>query len=339
MVRKNKILFLYKWVSIYPWNIPTPALKDYNLLKESFDVKVFSFSFLKLPSLIKEIIRSNLIFIWFAHEHAFITTLITRIIKRPVVVVIAGFEVANVKELGYGYMLNPLHKNIVKYVLNNADKVLPVHESLKNDALKNAKIVGKNIFVLPTGYDDEKFKPKGEKENLVISVALCPDWNRARLKGLDIFVKAAKFLPDIKFKIIGVQSEAFIKLKEIAPQNVELLKPIVYDELISYYQKAKVFCQLSMREGLPNTLCEAMLCECIPVGTKIPGVQSAIGDTGFYVDYGDVKGTVNCIKNALLSKKDLGKKARARIIELYSDKKRKEEMEKLFLNLINKKIN
>jgi glycosyltransferase involved in cell wall biosynthesis len=336
MVKKSKILFLYKWVSIYPWNIPTPALKDYNLLKNRFEVKLFSFTFLKIPILIKEIIRSNLIFIWFAHDHAFVTTLITRIIKRPVVVVIAGFEVANIKELRYGYMLNPLHKNIVKYVLKNADIILPVHESLKNDALKYTNIKGENIHVLPTGYDDEKFKPKGEKENLVISVALCPDWNRARLKGLDIFVKAAKFLPDIEFKIIGLQSEALIKLKEIAPPNVELLKPIISEKLISYYQKAKVFCQLSMREGLPNTLCEAMLCECVPVGTKIPGNQSAMGDSGFYVDYGDIKGTVDCIKTAILSKKDLGKKARKRIKDLYSEKKRKEEMEKLFLNLINK---
>ena len=44
MAIKKKILFVYRWVSIYPWKIPTPTLKDYNLLKESFDVKLFSSS-------------------------------------------------------------------------------------------------------------------------------------------------------------------------------------------------------------------------------------------------------------------------------------------------------
>jgi len=34
------------------------------------------------------------------------------------------------------------------------------------------------------------------------------------------------------------------------------------EELIKYYQKAKVY-QLSEYEGLPNALCEAMLCECL----------------------------------------------------------------------------
>jgi len=51
------------------------------------------------------------------------------------------------------------------------------------------------------------------------------------------------------------------------------------EELIKYYQKAKVY-QLSEYEGLPNALCEAMLCECVPAGTRYCGIPTAIGDTG-----------------------------------------------------------
>jgi len=43
-------------------------------------------------------------------------------------------------------------------------------------------------------------------------------------------------------------------------------------------------------ERLPNALhCEAMLCECVPVGTRYCGIPTAIGDTGLYVPYGDSK--------------------------------------------------
>lgn len=54
-----------------------------------------------------------------------------------------------------------------------------------------------------------------------------------------------------------------------------------------------------MREGLPTAVCEAMLCECVPVGTNRYGIPIAIGDTGFYTEYGDVELTAEAIKKAL----------------------------------------
>jgi glycosyltransferase involved in cell wall biosynthesis len=97
---------------------------------------------------------------------------------------------------------------------------------------------------------------------------------------------------------------------------------------------AKVYCQLSYREGLSSTLCEAMLCECIPVGSKADGIKTVIGDTGFYADFGDEKTTVDMIKKALDSGDDLGKKARERIKKQFSDKKRREEIRKVVSGMI-----
>jgi glycosyltransferase involved in cell wall biosynthesis len=106
------------------------------------------------------------------------------------------------------------------------------------------------------------------------------------------------------------------------------------DKLISYYQKAKVYCQLSMREGLPNTVCEAMLCECVPVGTNVEGIHTAIGNTGFYVDHGDVEGTVQAIKKALSSADGFGRKAREHIQKNFSFEKRKHILKNLFNELL-----
>ncbi|MBK7697247.1 MAG: glycosyltransferase [Saprospiraceae bacterium] len=46
------------------------------------------------------------------------------------------------------------------------------------------------------------------------------------------------------------------------------------------YTKHKIFAIPSMTEGLPNTLCEAMLCGCIPVGSNIEVIAHIINDTG-----------------------------------------------------------
>jgi len=42
--------------------------------------------------------------------------------------------------------------------------------------------------------------------------------------------------------------------------------------------------------------------------SRIAGVMTAIGDTGFYAEYGDEKGTADMIRKALDSEDELGKK-------------------------------
>jgi glycosyltransferase involved in cell wall biosynthesis len=280
------------------------------------------------------ILNSDLVFAWFAGDHAFFSSLIARIIGKPMVVVVGGYDVASIKELKYGSFLNPLARAMVRLVFKHSDKILTVDDSLKNDAIKHTGVNGKNIKTLHTGYDDKIYTPDEKKENLVITVALSNDWNRVRLKGLDTFVKAAKYMPDTKFLVIGVIGEAKEKLKSISSPNVELIEPVYQKKLISYYQKAKVYCQLSMREGLPNTVCEAMLCECVPVGTHVKGIHTAIGNTGFYVDYGDVEGTVKAVKKALSSSDEQGKKAREYIQNNFSFEKRKH----ILSNILNKML-
>jgi glycosyltransferase involved in cell wall biosynthesis len=73
-----------------------------------------------------------------------------------------------------------------------------------------------------------------------------------------------------------------------------------------------------------------MLCECVPVGTKVSGIPTAIGDTGFYAPVGDPKGAADAIRQALRS--DAGKAARARIMSEFSVEKR----EKAIIEIVEK---
>ena len=89
--------------------------------------------------------------------------------------VVGGYEVAKVPEIEYGAMLKKRKTIIVKLVLKHADTVLTVDDSLKKDAIKNAKVDGRNIKTVPTGYDAKELKMTGEKENLVITVGYITD--------------------------------------------------------------------------------------------------------------------------------------------------------------------
>ena len=318
MHKKAKILFVCPYFSSF-------IQKDLDLIRRHFDVKVGHYTSLgSVPKILKAVLWSDITFSWFADIHAFWAVLFSKIFNKKSIVVVGGFEVAKVPDINYGLLLYRKTARRVKYVLENADKVLTVDDSLKMDAINNAKVNGKNIQTIPTGYDPEKWKFEGEKENLVITVGSVTDLVMKR-KGFETFVKSAEYIPNAKFVLIGKHVDDSINyLKSIAPSNVEFPGFVSDEELLRWYQRAKVYCQLSRYEGLPNALCEAMLCECVPVGTKYCGIPTAIDDTGFYVPYGDEKATAEAIKEALNS--DKGKEARERIKSMFPLERREKEL-------------
>jgi glycosyltransferase involved in cell wall biosynthesis len=330
-----KILFIRAFESSF-------IQKDVELLKKHFDVRVVDFvlsrknlksTLMTIPNMIKGVLWADVTFSWFADTHAFWAVRLSKLFRKKAIVVVGGYEVAKIPEIGLGEVLNPKSARRVKFILQNADRVLTVDDSLKIDAIKNVGVNGKNIQTVPTGYDYEMFKPKGEKENLVLTVAYINDTTIKR-KGLETFVKSAKYLPNAKFVIVGPHLDNSIdKLKSIAEHNIEFPGFISDEELSRYYQRAKVYCQLSRYEGLPNALCEAMLCECVPVGTKNCGIPTAIGDTGFYVPYDDPEATAEAIKKAL--KSDKGKEARERVKEMFPLEKREKELVRIINEIVS----
>jgi len=298
--------------------------KDYDIISKHHEVcKINCQKMADIKKMMTAIPRCDLSFIWFAGGHALLAVLLCKLFKKKSLIVVGGFDVAKMPQISYGRFTQGWTKRLsTKLALRYADKVLVVDPSLKEDAIRNAQIDGHNIDYLPTGYDADRFKPGGDKEDLVITVGYV-SVSVIKRKGFDTFVKAASFLPNARFLLIGKPvDESLESLKKFAPENVEFTGFVSDEELLRYYQRAKVYCQLSAYEGLPNALCEAMLCECIPVGTKRNGIPTAMGDTGFYVPYGDPEATAVAIKRALQAPKDLGSKARARIIDLFPEKRR-----------------
>ncbi len=321
IIGKIGILFIYRKLSSF-------VKSDLEIFQRHFNVKAIQWTtssdIINVLRICWYVYRTDVSFIWFGGGHAARVVFFSRLFRKKSIIVVGGYEVAYLPEINYGLMTSTKYSHKVKYGLENADLVLTVDDSLKRDAINNVGVDGKNILTLPTGYDPEKWKFYGIKEDQVISVAAIDTWNRARLKGLDAFVLSAAFLTDVKFVVIGVKGEALAKLKSISPQNVEFVNFLSQEELLLCYQKGKVYCQLSLREGLPNALCEAMLCGCVPVGTNRYGITTAIGDTGFYVPYGDPKATAEAIKKGLGS--DNGKLARERIKTMFPLEKREKEL-------------
>jgi len=326
---KKKIAFISAYNTSF-------VRRDIEILNEQYQVEHLNFSGIKkgIIPLIKQFFqisaslrRCDLAFVWFADLRAFLTGFICKILCKEMLVVVGGYELANHPEISYGAMINDFSRWRVKKILEWAAKVLVVDESLKEEAIANIGAKPEKITVLPTGYDPELFKPSGEKKEEVLLVASAVVEQTLFVKGIYNYLEVARHMPDFKFNLVGISGEALRLLNIKKPENLTLTGFLKHSDLIKEMQKAKVYCQLSLREGLPNALCEAMLCNCIPVGTNVNGIPKAIGETGYLVEHGNIQQTINAIKKAM--NLNLSDKPRNRIINLFPINMRKTKLNEI----------
>lgn len=333
MNKKLRVLFIRPSKSSFIQN-------DLELLQKHFDVRVINFTsnVKKKPMealkvlffMIEGVLWADITLSWFADIHALIMVLLAKIFKRKSIVVVGGYEVAKVPEIGYGALVNPKLARRIRWVLEHADKILAVSEFSRKEILDF--IDRRDVHLVYNAVDCSKFRPEKRKENLVITIASLIHQKTIGLKGLDTFVKAAKHLPEVRFVLIGGYEDGTIdKLKAIAPQNVEFVSFLSHPELIEWYQRASVYCQLSRYESFGVSLAEAMSCGCVPVITRNGALPEVVGSTGFYVNYGDENETADAIRKALHSGK--GKEARERIVKLFSIERREKELKKVIEDL------
>lgn len=320
------ILFVYTDLSSFVKN-------DLEIIQRYFDVKDIQWTRTRdiknMLRIIWHILRTDLTFVWFAGGHASQVVFFSKLFGKKSIVVVGGYEVANVPEINYGLLISPKSAHKVEYVLDNATQILPLSNFLRDNCLKCAK--PKNIDVIYLGVNTNEFKPSGEKDNLVITIGLVTEGNFKR-KGLEPFVRCAKFLPNTKFVLIGkVLDDSMQYLEQIATPNVEFISD---EKLLEYCHRAKVYVQLSAYEGLGLSIIEAMSCECVPVVTKIGGMPEVVDDTGFYVPGDDPKATAEAIEDALSS--DKGRAARKRIKSNFPLEKREKELVSMINHVLEK---
>jgi len=316
--------------------------KDYEILGKYFNLNLIKppksiIEWMKYPlNVAKKVKACDVIFCWFAGWHSAIPIHYAKKYKKKSIVVAGGYDAAYVPEIDYGaFSKRRLLKEGLpaRFSLNHADIVLPVSNFTKNDVLKHAK--PKQIKVVYNVIDTNKFKPKGKKEKLIMTIGSATKQG-IKIKGLETFAKASNHFPDYKFVIIGGNEELSVKkLKEINP-NLIFTGNVTHDEVLSWLQRAKIYCQLSYVESFGMGVAEAMGCECVPIVTNTGGLPEVVGDTGFYVPHGNEKAIADAIKKALNTSKNFGKKAKKRIKEKFLIKTRKENLVRIIETLMEK---
>jgi putative colanic acid biosynthesis glycosyltransferase len=154
-----------------------------------------------------------------------------------------------------------------------------------------------NVF-FPRTFDHLKSKHQITEEKIILAAA--PGIMEER-KGGKYIIELAKRFRNQKFKfiLIGVDN-----LNEKFDDNIVVLgRTKNQTELAEYYSMANVFVICSSRENFPTTCIEALSCGTPIVGFDTGGTkETAPGELGTFVSYGDLDGLQNAILETNKSK-------------------------------------
>ena len=292
------------------------------------------------------IIKSEVVYSWFNDYHSTAAIFWANCFNKPSVIIVGGYDAVSSKKLDYGIFLkNNLRQSLARWNYKNASEIWVVHKSLsegctsatnqdktESGILNFMPDLKTPIREVPTAYDDTFWQREGNKtSNSILTVANIADKRTHERKGIPLFVKLAEALPNYNFTIAGVQTKS--KGFESLPKNIRLLGTLDREGLKKEYSRHQFYFQGSQVEGLPNVLCEAMLCECIPLGNSVFGIPDAIGATGHIFEGAKALASVIEFVERIKNTTELGEKARERIKNHYPISRRAEAFEKP-LNLI-----
>jgi glycosyltransferase involved in cell wall biosynthesis len=311
---KKKLLYFHAGKSSF-------VIKDIDILKEKYEVHELRIG------------TAKLIVCQFAGHYSFFPILYSKLFFKKSVIVAGGTDCVAFPSIGYGNFNTKLMRFTTTFSFKNCDLILPVHHTLIeynytyqpydfpkqgfNYFIKNLKT---KVVVIHNGYDSEQWFCNSSKEKntfITIGAGLGSRFG-FNLKGIDLIYDVAPKFPDCTFYIIGGTS-----IKTKAPSNVNLLENISNNKIQPLLSGMEFYLQLSLSEGFPNALSEAMLCECVPLVSDVGGMPDIINGCGYTLKHKDVNELESLIKKAMTSHDTLGKKARKRIKENYTFENRK----------------
>ena len=345
MSKKNLIF-------IYP-KLYTFIHTEIKLLSDEFDLISITQNWerkILLPfNLIRQVVfllinirKVDTILISFGGYWSFFPALFSNLLGKKVAIVMHGTDCVSFPEIEYGNLRNPILSYVTKKSLHWASIILPVSESLVytennyyssktlkfgyNYHLSNIKtpykVIHNGLNILDWVRDNEIIRNK-------TSFVTVLGKGKIKIKGVDLIIEVASRFPNSIFYLAGIEN---VKGYNI-PKNIICKGRLTPEELKVLFNQSQFYLQLSNTEGFGVALCEAMLCECIPLVSDVNFLPNIIGDSGFVLNKRNSDMLVDLINMALNSDIiHLEQKARKRIKDNFSVNKRKKMLLSVLTN-------
>lgn len=330
--------------------------KDLAILNLDFDVRTFEFvprNKLLLPlTFLHQFVHIllngrevDIYIIQFGGYASFLPVYMAKLLNKPSLVITGGTDCVSFPNIKYGNFAKPVLGWFTRQSLRHATAISSVHESLQFQAyeydLESPRTQG---YVSWTGIDSSKdqviyngyefnvfmiLDSIERRRNSFLTVLANPQSRFARnLKGLDIIMELARMKPEAQFTVVGGPNG--FRLKE-APRNVSFKPFTSPDELCREMNQHEIYIQLSLSEGFPNALCEAMLCGCVPLVSNVAAMPFIVDGLGVVVERRGADSVMAALNN--FGPFPSPEKIRERIVQCFPIEKRSAELRLLVKNL------
>ena len=343
---KKKLIFIYP-------KLYTFIHTEIKLLSDEFDLISITQNWerkILLPfNLIRQVVfllinmsKVDTILISFGGYWSFFPALFSNLLGKKVAIVMHGTDCVSFPEIEYGNLRNPILSFVTKKSLQWASIILPVSESLVytennyyssktlkfgyNYHLSNIKtpykVIHNGLNILDWVRDNEIIRNK-------TSFVTVLGEGKIKIKGVDLIIEVASRFPNSIFYLAGIEN---VKGYNI-PKNIICKGRLTPEELKVLFNQSQFYLQLSNTEGFGVALCEAMLCECIPLVSDVNFLPTIVGDSGFVLKKRNSEMLFDLINLAINSKTVIFEgRARKRIKDNFSVNKRKRMLLSVLIN-------
>lgn len=200
--------------------------------------------------------------------------------RIPYIVALRGSDVP-----GYSArlaILDPvIFKPMSRVIWRRAKSVVANSEDLRRLALKTLSVP---IEVITNGVDWEEFSPSTQRGS---PLRLLFVGRFVERKGVPSLLKAMQGLDSCELNLIGdgkCEAEWRLMAEQLGVSNrVHFLGHVPHDQINERYHDADVFVLPSAREGMSNSLLEAMASGLAVVVTETSGAADLVGEAGLIV--------------------------------------------------------
>jgi glycosyltransferase involved in cell wall biosynthesis len=210
---------------------------------------------------------------FWADEAGFTAVLAAKLIRRPVIVTVAGGELVHLPDIGYGTQASPFRRRIIRAALAGANLVT-AGSPYQLDMVRQHQVSEAKARLAPLGVDCRRFQPPvgaNRRPVAVQAASLVPVKNQSLL--LECFHLARQQAPELRLLVAGdgLLAESLRRQAEAmgVAHALTWAGRLPHLEMAPFYGQGSVYLQSSRHEAQGMAVLEAMACGLPALGTPV----------------------------------------------------------------------